>query len=411
MGDDTRVLIYALNFSPELIGAGKYTGELASALADYDISVRTVTAPPYYPQWQVQPGYSAIAYQRDITDGAAVLRCPLWVPKNPTFIKRTLHLMSFAVTSFFALLANVRWRPQVVFLVMPTIFCLPGALLFARLIGAKLWVHVQDFEVEMAGGVGMEVPVWFQKLALGLERFFLGRADRVSTISPRMLARLGDKGLATDRCVLLPNWVNEQKIFPQPTSLFRAELGLSEDQKVCLYAGNLGAKQGLDTLIEAARLLQTRPQWVFVCAGEGPMRAAIQQIAAELPNVRWLPLQPETRFNDLLNLATIHLLPQQKGAADLVMPSKLTGMLASGRPVIATADVGTQIEQVVAGCGLVAPPDDAAKLAAAIESLLTDPQRCADLGRAARTYAERHLSQRSVLTQFKSELARLTAKK
>jgi len=154
MPGNTRILIYALNFSPELIGAGKYTGELADGLADAGMSVRVVTAPPYYPQWRVQPGYSALAYRREQSSDDVVIRCPLWVPKKPTFVKRTLHLLSFAITSFPALLVNFRWRPQVIFLVMPTIFCLPGALLFARMVGARLWVHMQDFELEMAGGVG-----------------------------------------------------------------------------------------------------------------------------------------------------------------------------------------------------------------------------------------------------------------
>ncbi|MGK2915051.1 MAG: glycosyltransferase WbuB [Porticoccaceae bacterium] len=404
MPGNMRILIYALNFSPELIGAGKYTGELADGLADAGMSVRVVTAPPYYPQWQVQPGYSAIAYRREKRNGDTLIRCPLWVPRKPTFVKRTLHLLSFAITSFPALLVNFGWRPQVVFLVMPTIFCLPGALLFARMVGAKLWVHMQDFELEMAGGVGMRVPTWFQNLASRLERFFLRRADRVSTISNRMVDRLEEKGVAPDRRVHLPNWVNEQHIFPQSESTYRVELGLDGDQRVCLYAGNLGAKQGLDMVIEAAHFLQDKPQWVFVFAGEGPMSAAIQQAAEELRNVHWLPLQPEHRLNDLLNLADVHLLPQQRGAADLVMPSKLTGMLASGRPVIATADVGTQIEQVVSGCGVVVPPGDAVRFAKAIEALLTDPQRCADLGRSARAYAVTHLSQSAVLAQFNTQL-------
>jgi len=409
MPGNTRILIYALNFPPELIGAGKYTGELADGLAEAGLSVRVVTAPPYYPQWQVQPGYCASAYRREHFNGNAVTRCPLWVPKSPTFVKRMLHLLSFAVSSFPALLVHFRWRPQIIFLVMPTIFCLPGALLFARMVGAKLWVHMQDFELEMAGGVGMRVPGWFQDIASRLERLFLGRADRVSTISPRMVDRLAEKGVAPDRCVCLPNWVNEQQIFPLPISPYRMQLGLVDHQRVCLYAGNLGAKQGLDTVIEAARRLQDRPQWVFVFAGEGPMRPAIQQAAEELSNVHWLPLQPQDRLNELLSLADVHLLPQQQGAADLVMPSKLTGMLASGRPVIATADAQTQIEQVVRTCGVVVPPGDPAALARAIAALLDDPDRCKALGGNAREYAERYLSQSAVLAQFKKELMEMTA--
>src|SRR2546425_4795103 len=148
----------------------------------------------------------------------------------------------------------------------------------------------------------------------------------------------------------------------------------------------------------------------FVLCDNGAARRRLPQLLAGLSNARLLPLQPAERLNELLNLADIHLLPQRAGAADLVMPSKLTGMLASGRPVVATAHPGTQVARVVAGCGLVVPPEDGAALAEAILRLARSSEERVQLGRAARAFAVAHWSRQEVLQRFEEELARLCAR-
>ena len=109
-----KILLYGINFSPELIGIGKYTGEMAAWLAARGHEVRVVTAPPYYPAWAVSPGYSGRAWRTERWQGVTVLRCPLWVPRKPSGLKRLLHLASFAASSLPVLLAQALWRPQVV---------------------------------------------------------------------------------------------------------------------------------------------------------------------------------------------------------------------------------------------------------------------------------------------------------
>jgi len=133
----------------------------------------------------------------------------------------------------------------------------------------------------------------------------------------------------------------------------------------------------------------------------------LEQLVSKLPNVTFLPLQPFERLNDLLNAADIHLLPQRAGAADLVMPSKLTGMLSSGRPVIATADAGTQVARVVEGRGLVVPAEDEVALHEAVSLLVEDEILRKRLGRAARAYAVEHLGKEEVLLQFERDLQTL----
>jgi colanic acid biosynthesis glycosyl transferase WcaI len=220
-----------------------------------------------------------------------------------------------------------------------------------------------------------------------------------------MLARLSQKGLPPSRCLLFPNWVDTDAIFPlDRPSRFRAELGISPSDVVALYAGTMARKQGLDVLAEAVGQLAGRAGLRFVFCGEGPGKAALENLTRPLPGVDWIPLQPFERLNDLLNLADIHLLPQNADAADLVMPSKLTGMLASGRPIVATSRPDTQIAQVVEGRGLVVEPGDASAFAHAVERLAEDSGWRQALGRNARQYALAALEKNGVLSRCEQQL-------
>jgi colanic acid biosynthesis glycosyl transferase WcaI len=210
-------------------------------------------------------------------------------------------------------------------------------------------------------------------------------------------------GVPADRLVLLPNWANLAAVRPldRPSS-FRASLGILDGQRVVLYTGNLGRKQGIALIADAARRSQDRQSpVVYVVSGDGAAREALASAAAAhgLTNLLRLPLQPDESFNELLNLADVHLIVQDAGVADLVMPSKLTNMLASGRPVIATAAAGTALAELVRSqdVGTVVEPGNSAALADAVDSVLTDDERRRRQGGNARAYAEAFLDRDALL--------------
>jgi colanic acid biosynthesis glycosyl transferase WcaI len=414
-----RILIYGLNYSPELTGIGKYTGEMASWLAGRGHEVRVVTAPPYYPAWSIREDYRGRLYRTERNSGEPlVYRTPLYVPAKPTGMKRMVHLFSFMLGSLPVMLRQCFWNPDIVFTVEPTFFGAPVALLVANATGAASWLHVQDYEIDAAFDLGLlpaNGPV--HSLALGLEQFFTRAFTRVSSISHKMVERAYAKGVPPEQVVLFPNWVDIDSVYPQDAAapnIFRRELGL-EGKIILLYSGNMGAKQGLELLAPLAASFEKNPQVHFIFCGDGAFRPTLESLVGNRPNVTLLPLQPLERLNDLLNTADIHLLPQRTGAADLVMPSKLTGMLSSGRPVIATADAGTQVARVVDGgtpedaCGLVVPPEDPAALHAAVERLIEDGALRTRLGANARRFAVQHLGRQQVLEQFEEDVKRLIA--
>ena len=217
------------------------------------------------------------------------------------------------------------------------------------------------------------------------------------------------KGVKTEKAVLLPNWVDLAAITPQAEEQragnpYRQELGIRADQQVLLYSGSMNKKQGLELLLEAIKQLKDMPDLVWLLAGEGPSKAELAVATAGMAHVRLLPLQPVERLNDWLNLADIHLLPQKAGAADLVLPSKLLGILASGRPLVASSPARSELGELAEQAGLRVEPEYGAGFAAALRQLLADGALRQQLGQAARQLAEQLYDREEVLMQLEHEL-------
>jgi colanic acid biosynthesis glycosyl transferase WcaI len=408
-----RLLIHGIDFSPVKVGIGKYTGEMAEWLAMRGHEVRVVTTAPHFPQWKVFEGYSSRRFSREMwlpgngsSGSLRVTRCPVWIPREPRGWKRILYLAGFAISSVPPMLKQILWHPDLILTIEPTLFCAPHVLFVAKLTGSSAWLHVQDFEVDAAFQVGGLSSRGLNRLAQAAERFLTSRFDRVSTISDRMLERLPAKGVDSSKCVLFPNWVDTSSIYPLPAAGgLRQELGIPEQTIVALYSGSMGMKHGLKLLVEASRRLASRSNIHFVFCGDGPYREVLQQ--EKRHNVSMLPLQPADRLNELLNLADLHLLPQLAEASDLVMPSKLTGMMASGRAVIATAHAGTQISTVLEGRGVVTTPGDVDAFVSAIVQLADDANLRRRMSEAARRYAVENMDRGEILSRFEKSIVEI----
>ncbi|MFM0211276.1 glycosyltransferase WbuB [Paraburkholderia sediminicola] len=396
-----KVLIYGLNYAPELTGIGKYSAEMAESLADAGYEVHVICAPPYYPEWRIGTGHSAWRYRTEQRAAVRVQRAPVWVPSRPGGLKRLLHLASFAVASLPTVFAQLFWRPDIVIAVAPSLMNIPAALMFGRLTKARTWLHIQDYEVDAAFELGMLKGKRLRRFALGVESWLMRRFDVVSTISAKMIEHGRSKGVDSPRLFSLPNWVDVNVIFPlERPSLYRKALNIPDDSIVVLYSGNMGAKQGIEVLAQAAAALAHRRDIQFVLCGDGPCKGSLIEQCGQLTNCTFLSLQPFENLNDLLNVADIHVLPQRADAADLVMPSKLTGMLASGRSIIAMARAGTELFDVVSPRGVTVAPEDVEALVAAIEDLADDKSKRTRLGAAARVYAETELSRGAVMERL-----------
>ena len=400
-----RILVHTIFYRPELVGVAKYTAEMCEWLAAHGHEVEVVSPPPYYPYWSVQPPYRQWRYQRETIENVAIIRCPIWLPRKPGGLHRILYSLSFVASSLPVLAGKLFGRADVVFVLEPSFLNAIPALLLAKLTGAVSWLQIKDFEIDIAFELGQLRRPWLRSMLLRFESWIMQRFDVVSTISRAMQEKVLAKGVAHDHFVYFPDWVDTDAVYPQMgASPLREELGIHRDTVVALFSGTLGAKQGIETLISAARLLRDTGILLLIC-GDGPAAPRLQSLADGLANVRFIPLQPRERLNDLLNSADIHVLPQVPEVADAVLPSKLLGMLASGRPVVATVGQGSEVGRLVADCGALSPPADAKALADAIRQLAADPQERVRLGARARTHALESFRNEMILGKFAIELA------
>jgi colanic acid biosynthesis glycosyl transferase WcaI len=383
-----RVLIYAMNYAPELTGCGRYTGEMGEDLARRGATVTVVTTPPHYPGWRVQPGH-ANRYANQDRAGARIIRCPAYLRDRMGGIHRMIAPIVFALTSMPVVLWQlIAKRQDMLICVEPTLFGAPAAIVAARLRGTPALLHVQDLELDAAFEVGhLRPPSWLKRLAYTFERMVMRSFDVVITISEAMRTRLIAKGLDPARVMLIRNWVDLDHIRPlDDPSHYRTAIDIPADRFVVLYSGNLGPKQGLDTLGRAATLLVDDPAILFVIAGDGPERDRLLRDYGYLPNLVFRPLQPEAQLGAFLNMADVHVIPQLAGATDFALPSKLAGILASGRPLIAMASPTQEIAHFVGDSAIVIPAEDDLRLVEAIRIVRAGDEptrRAARLGLAA----------------------------
>lgn len=401
-----KILLYGINYSPELTGIGKYSGEMAAWLVAQGHEVRVVTAPPYYPDWKVWQGFSTWRFIKRQEAGVTVIRCPLYVPAKPTAIKRLLHLASFSLSSSFALLTQLSWKPELVVLVVPTLFCAPQALALARLTGAKSVVHIQDYEVDALFGLSIAKGERLKRWAFTVERSVLRAFDRVSTISSGMLQRAAEKGIDKERLRFFPNWSETARFqnVSRNAELLRG-LGVDPDKRVLLYSGNIGEKQGLECVIYAAERLAERTELVFLVVGEGAGKARLLELSQQrnLSNIVFAPLQPYDDLPALLASADCHLVIQKRGAADAVLPSKLTNILAVGGNALITADPDSSLGLLCSeypGIATLVEPESVNALISGIEIALNMPAP----NTVASGYACEFLDKNQILTRFLTEI-------
>jgi colanic acid biosynthesis glycosyl transferase WcaI len=406
-----RLLIHGINYAPEFVGIGRYTGELGAWLQSRGHAVTVLTAPPYYPEWRVPAAYRRPAWRREWLDGMEVLRAPLYAPARVTGKGRVLHELSFGAgcLAWWPALWARSWDAVLAVCPLLQSGLIPALLAQSRQI--PFIFHIQDLQLDAARELAiLQQPLLFALLER-LERFLFTRAQAVTTISRAMAARIRDKGTPPERVHLLPNWADLEDIKPgDRRNPLRKELGLA-DEVMVLYAGNMGEKQGLEVILAAADLTRHAADIRYVFVGEGAAKSRLMDQARRLglDAVSFWPLQTRDRFPLLLAAADIHLVVQKHQASDLVMPSKLGNILAAGGAFIATALPETELGRVTreSQAGLLTPPEDAGALARAIVNLGRAPESRREMGCKARRFAEAGLGRDKIMAEWEHLLYRL----
>lgn len=412
-----KILLISYNYAPELTGIGKYNAEMCEYLASTGHDVKAITAYPYYPNWQVFEGYKNSWYTKEVLNGVKVVRCPFYIPANPTGLKRILQDFSFYISTLFVVLWQIISfkRYDVVFTPSPSFMCgFHGLLLKLFIPSTKFVYHIQDLQIDAAIDLGIIKQGWLQKLLIGIERFILNHATIVSTISTGMQQKILAKETQITDVLLFPNWVDNSRIFiTKPETATISALGIPLDKKVFFYSGAIGEKQGLEIILEVAPTIAEKcADVVFVISGSGPYREKLKQDVVDraITNIIFIDLQPIPVFNQLLNYAYCHLVVQKESAGDLLLPSKLTNILAVGGLSIITAVKGTTLYDVIDEhqMGVLIQPENVLAFEEAIVKLAQlNNVEVSKISENASRYANSYLNKTSVIDTFINDIGQI----
>lgn len=404
-----RILVFGINYSPDLTGIGKYTGEMCSFLAAKGHQVTMVTAHPYYPHWELHSDYPKFVWKKEKIDGVKVYRCPLYIPSDPTAIKKIIHESSFIISAFPVWLSMFfKKKHDYVIGINPPFHLTVFPLVYKWVKGAKMVSHIQDLQIDVVKDLEIIRNQTLLKAMFGVESYFLKKSNSVSTISLGMQRKIASKGIESHKQWMFPNWVDVDFIKPIPKeNSLREDFGLKESDKVVLYSGNMGEKQGLEAILEVAEKFKSQENLKFVIVGSGGAKSRLEEMAGEmeLKNVQFFPLQPYEDLARLLAIADVHLVLQKEEASDLVMPSKLTGILSAGGVALITALPKTSLYEQVKKheMGVLINPGSNEALYHGIKDCLesVDVEK---IKFNARNYALKYLAKDSVLGKFEQDL-------
>ncbi len=404
-----RVILWGINYAPELTGIAPYNRMLCDHLAAAGHEVEVVTAFPYYPQWEKRPADAARIFRRDVIGGVPVHRCWHYVPKNVRVLTRMLHEASFIVTSFTRLLP-LR-KPDVYIVISPPLLSGAAARVLSMLKRAPFVFHVQDLQPDAAAGLGMVRPGRFMRLLYWFESVAYAGAARVSGISRGMLDAFRRKNVPEKKIVYFPNPVALDLAARPAPGGFRRKEGYRADDFLVIYSGNLGVKQGAEIAVEAAELVR-HPRIRIVICGEGARKLDLAERIENsgAANLRLLPLLAEADYHEMLVDADVCLITQQKGAGGAFFPSKLLSTLAFGKPVLTVADEESELCRAVkeGHFGRNVSPNQAEALATALAEMAEQPEALRAWGEAGRKFVAQ-FSRDQVLAGFTKMLEDLAA--
>jgi colanic acid biosynthesis glycosyl transferase WcaI len=404
-----NVLILSINYWPEVTGIGAFTTYRAEYLAAAGHNVEVCTAFPYYPEWKVPPCYAGKLAASEVHNGVKILRGYAYVPSSATPLKRVLHEASFIASSLMR--AFARRRPDLLLVVSPPLGLAVNAILLSRLWHVPYVFDVEDLQPDSAGELNM-LPSWALRLLYMVEKAAYRHAALVTTLTGGMRNRIVEKGVPAEKVDLLEPRADDTLfgIELREGMAFRKRYGL-ENKFLITHSGNMGVKQGLDVIVDAAALNRSDGSIEFLLVGDGAACARIKRRVAELAlrNVRFLPLFEAEEFRGLLAASDVCLLTQQKSVSETAFPSKVVTYLAAGRPVIASVNPNCEIAHTIreSGAGCVVGAEDPPALLAAILEL-----RKADMlknGQNAREYASRRWPSVRVLAHLERSLVSTAA--
>ncbi|MDK0517944.1 glycosyltransferase [Streptomyces sp. ML-6] len=399
------LLVVSTNYAPELTGIGPYAAQLAEHWADSGAETHVLTGMPHYPSWRTDAEYRGVWRVTEKRAGVTVHRRRHYVPPRQTALRR--GLFEATVLGHTLLSPPTTRPPDAVVAQLPSLAGGVAGARLARRHRAPYIPVVQDLMGAAAAQSGIRGGGRAAAVASAAERYALRAATLVGVIHESFVPRVTAYGVDPDRIRLVPNW-SHVRTPSADRAATRARMGWGEGTPVVLHSGNMGLKQGLEVLVDAARLA---PEVRVVLMGDGNQREELLRRAAGLRNLDILPPADEDAFTDVLAAADVLAVTQRASVLDMSVPSKLTSYFVSGRPVVGSVARGGGTAQEIqrSGAGLLVAPEDPAALLSAVRKLVEAPAEADLLGANGPQYVKRHLSREAGLARFDALLTEVLA--
>jgi len=436
-----KVLLINQHFHPEVASSGQIMTELCQDLVKSGCQVTALTGRASYRaledqevvqrekvhrsgrEWTLVAGpilgflgrllpHRYLELDKDF--GIDIIRTYTYSPRlregRGRLVQRVVQYVTFFITSFIAAVLMPR-HDVVIYLSTPPLLNGVTAVTLKWLKGSRLIYNIQDLYPDVAVKLGAVRNRVIIGICGVVEKILYKYSDAIVPVGEKIARRLREKGVPDRKISVIPNWMDTELVRPLGKETeFSRQHGL-KDKFVVMYSGNIGLSQGLETILACAEKTE-EDDIIYMLIGGGASKEYLVTMAEELTltNLVFLPYQPKEKLSESLSAADVHLVPLKKGLSNYSLPSKVYGIMASARPIIASVDKDSEVAYMVerANCGLVVEPDDPVALEKAIMTLYNDRGKLNRLGRNGRAHLEK-TNTRSVCTYKYMELIRKVA--
>jgi colanic acid biosynthesis glycosyl transferase WcaI len=399
-----RILLLINQFPPDVNTTGRMMSQLCEDLQDYGHDITVITAFPHYAQFRVWDEYRGKLAQLDHYNGMKVLRLALFASgQKQNMLHRLANYLSF---NMLATIANLIWRQSYDIVLCPngSFFTGVSAYLSGWFTGVPFVYNVQDLYPEVPAQAGQLNNSGSVAILKQIARFMYHTAAHVAVITPSFREYIIAQGVPAQKVSVIPNFVNADFIRPLPKDNAFSQQQHLTDKFVVAYAGNVGYVYDLETMLEAAARLTHYDDILFLIVGDGVAKPDLERKAQALglPNTRFLPFHPYETMPWLRAASDLQVSLYRYGSANNSMPSKVYELMASGRPILASAEPGSDVRTLIEriGCGLCVDPQHVDQLVMAIRVLYHNPDLCAAMARKGRAAAEERFSRQVVARQY-----------
>jgi len=394
-------------YFPEDTAIGLYTTQFSKFLVKQGYEVKVITGFPNYPQWKIHEKYQSLpSFFKETNEQIEIIRYKQYLPSTVNFKGRVFMMLDFFYGTF-RNINQVKTADLVICIVPFTISILPS-LVLSKLRKSKLWVHVQDFEFDLALNSGIIKKksfffTLFKSVVFGFERKMLNSADVVSSISFSMQDKIRKKSNQKDP-YYFPNWVSSEKINPANYSKHNF---INSNVFTLLYSGNIGDKQDWGFLEKLCAIIKPEDQIEIVIVGDGGFKTNLTTKLKLFSFVKFFDPIPYNELNDLLCSADVHFLFQKPEVVDTIMPSKILGMMASAKPSIVSGNKNSEVATIMnqSGGGFYFSQNDSVlTIYQTILELKNNVTIGEKMGVKARSYILEKFSEEKILANFEEKI-------